>query len=49
MHFTPCSHSPWLGPRNGVLAVTKPAGPAPEAGLGQGLTLLWVSTPWEWD
>lgn len=35
MHFTPCSCSPWLGPRHGVLAVTKPAGPAMEAGFGQ--------------
>nr|XP_026654132.1 mitotic interactor and substrate of PLK1-like [Zonotrichia albicollis] len=49
MHFTPCSCSPRLGPRHGVQAVTKPAGPALEAGLGQGLTLLWVSTPWEWN
>lgn len=33
MHFKPCSFNPCLGPRHGVLAMTKPAGPATEAGL----------------
>lgn len=49
MHFAPCSCSPRLGPRHGALAVTNLLDLPRRQVWGRGLTLLWVSTPWEWN